>query len=251
MLPLNNVAVADGYSDAATLGPVVNCKFITFVLANNSAVMQINPVGVPVPDWGPEILITASQGNTISLASGVRFRNAVPGSVARVSGYLAQPNDPIFTGGPLFAGTLTGGGSVTPPGGGFVELAYAQITAPVAVSATTEATATPIVTAPSINGDGSTPIAIEFFAPYSAQNTTAQEMYLVLYDTGATIGILVHARFPYVGPPFYASQRLIPSVGAHVFSIRAFVAGSGGSPAINAGPGGAGQLLPAYIRITN
>jgi len=118
VLIINNAACGDVYSDAATLGPIVNCKFVTFVVANNSAVMQINPVGIPSPDWGSEILVTASQGNTINLCSGVRFRNAVAGSVARVSAVLSQPNDPVFTGGPLFAGTLSGGGGVTPPAGG-------------------------------------------------------------------------------------------------------------------------------------
>lgn len=131
------------------------------------------------------------------------------------------------------------------------ELAYVERTTSVAIAATTEATATVVLTAPALTLDGATAILIEFFTPEAPQNTTAQEMWFVLYGDGAAIGVLGHMKFPYAATPFFGKRRITPAAGAHTYSVRAYraSAGSGGSPAINAGAGGVGQLVASYLRI--
>jgi len=83
--------------------------------------MQIAPAGIPEPDWGPEMVVNTSQGNALYECSGVRFRNAIAGQVATVSGYLAQPNDPIWN------LTGAGGAGTTPPPSNTV--GFARVTA--------------------------------------------------------------------------------------------------------------------------
>jgi hypothetical protein len=126
------------------------------------------------------------------------------------------------------------------------EYTYDEFTAPVAVAAATEATATTVVTATAYTFDGATPVVVEFFAPAAVRGTN--RIAFVLYDGAASIGIL--ANEPNVQGaewPVFVARRLTPSAAAHTYSVRAFV--DAGAGTVTAGAGGVGNYMPGYIRI--
>jgi len=129
------------------------------------------------------------------------------------------------------------------------ELAYAEITASVAVTATSEAGAQTVVTAPAITVDGATSILIEFSAMQLAP-PSGQQLYLFLFDGSTSLGILTIAVPGSVaaGWPGRVARRLTPSAGTHTYSIRAST--SGGTANVIAGAGGVGVFVPAFVRIS-
>ncbi len=135
------------------------------------------------------------------------------------------------------------------------ELAYAEITAIVDLTATSEGGANVIVTAPAITCDGATTIIVEFFSPcYSPGAGDGRYSGLLLYDNGVLLGWLGQTQNDgstaggQVGNAVEVKRRFTPSAGSHVFSVRAFSNAGGGK--IYSGPGGAGTYLPSYIRIS-
>lgn len=131
------------------------------------------------------------------------------------------------------------------------ELAYTEITAPVSVTATTEAAANTVISAPAVTFDGS-PVLIQFFAPYATtHNVTNATIYAVLFEDGVSLGrlsILVSPAAATMYGPLNVVRRMVPSAGSHTYTIRAFV--STGTGSVVAGTGGAGLYVPAFIRIT-
>ncbi|HEY6018707.1 MAG TPA: hypothetical protein VIY48_02100 [Candidatus Paceibacterota bacterium] len=127
------------------------------------------------------------------------------------------------------------------------ELAYNEFTADVSQTATTAATANTVVTASSISLDGSTPVVVEFFAPYGI-SAAGQLLNIELYDNGSATGLMgtFGAAATIDGTPNYR-RRITPSAGAHVYSARAWAGAAGGT--VKAGVGGAGVLMPGFIRI--
>lgn len=131
------------------------------------------------------------------------------------------------------------------------EIAYQEFTANTGIGATTEGTATTIVTAPAVECDGK-PILIEFFCGRIVTGTNT--LQLVLYDSvdgaaAASIGLIGQKLAAGEELGCNVSRRLVPAPGKHTFSIRGFVdAGITGNA--NASTGGAGKLVPGYIRIT-
>lgn len=125
------------------------------------------------------------------------------------------------------------------------ELDYAQITANIAaISATTEATSVAVITGNAVTYDGSK-IKITFFTPLAA---LAAQLNFVLYRDTTPIG---QSRInPGNGPgtPVEIEFFDTPTPGSHTYSIKAFVAS--GTATISAGAGGAGNLLPAFLRVT-
>lgn len=130
-----------------------------------------------------------------------------------------------------------------------IELGTTEFTANVTVSATTEAGATTVVTAPAITFDGTTVALIEFFAPY-VDSSAAPVLTFVLYDGAASIGIFGGITITAASNRYLArlTRRLTPSNAAHTYSIRAFV--SSGTAVVNAGAGGVGVNLPGFIKVT-
>jgi len=132
------------------------------------------------------------------------------------------------------------------------ELAYAEITSIVTVSATTVGTAQVVVTAPAITCDGATPILIEFFAPGVAPpNIVGYFTQLWLFEDGVALGALATEMTPAAATQRGAvrvARRLTPTAGTHTYSIRTLV--TSGNGFIYAGPGGAGADSPAFIRIS-
>ena len=132
------------------------------------------------------------------------------------------------------------------------EITYEEIVADVTISATVEASADTIISTDSIEYDGN-PILIEFFAPRVTpfDSDTALVAITLWQDTTDMGRIWLSATVAAMnaGPSgVYAARRLTPSKGPHVYSVRGFR--TVGSGVVNAGGGGAGNHIPAFIRIT-
>lgn len=132
------------------------------------------------------------------------------------------------------------------------ELAYAQITAEVTgITTSSAATATNIVSAGAVTFDGSA-VMVEFYTPQAESPAVADGRILFeLYDGGSavmTIGALGSETAAAQKACVLVRVRFTPSAAAHTYSVRAWV--SSGTGSVRAGAGGAGVLVPAYIRIT-
>lgn len=155
---------------------------------------------------------------------------------------------------PLAGKVLTGAGVTTrvaykyPPG---YEFDYAELTGSVTISGTTEAAATTILTGNAVTYDGSTIIKIEAFFPLITwvQNDNTR---FWLYDGSSSIGEIARRTAPTTTPAHQSEgtfqRRLTPSAAAHTYGIRASSPTGGGN--VNGGAGGAGNLVPGFIRIT-
>jgi hypothetical protein len=168
------------------------------------------------------------------------------------------------------------------------ELDYAQITSSVYPTATTEASSTPIVTGNAVTYDGSTPVLVEFFAPccrsdstialtvtatvtvgsspigvaitpdgayayvtnYGSNNVSVIAAYgllvLNLFDGSSAVGRL--GLVMSTQAPVRVACRITPAAGSHTYSIRGQV--NAGTGVVSCGPGGPGQEMPAYLRIS-
>jgi hypothetical protein len=125
------------------------------------------------------------------------------------------------------------------------ELAYVEFVATVSVTAASEAAAQTIVTAPSLTVNGTQVIEIAFYSADVNTGGTGQ-FFFAVFDGAQSTGIA--AKFDTSNDtPLYFARRLRPSAGAHIFSIRAWR--PGGTGTVVAGPGGAGQTVPGYMRI--
>lgn len=139
-----------------------------------------------------------------------------------------------------------------PPDNSSREVVYTEKTSSTNITATTEGTATTIITASAFNADGSSAYVIEFFCEFlqlaAASNTTK----LWLYQDGSSIGQIGTHRFGSVpdvdGWSVFVARRLIPSSGSRTYSIRGSV--DSGTAIATAGAGGSGAFMPAFIRIT-
>lgn len=127
-------------------------------------------------------------------------------------------------------------------------VSYTEFTAGVSITATTEAGANTLVTAPALAADGATSYLIEFAAPQVA-NQPASGLAFVLYDGATSLGFIGQASTGTTqNPPVNLPRRLTPSAGSHTYSIRAFSGVSGAS--VFADTGGAGKNVPGFIQIT-
>ncbi len=137
-----------------------------------------------------------------------------------------------------------------PPG---YELDYVQITSPVSITATSEATATTCITGSAVSYDGSTVVEIDWFAPYVNPDNSVAGRYMqaILYDGSSSIGELNVLGNQVAGQTMWSvlrgSRRLTPSNASHTYSIRAYV--SAGTGSFGAGAAGTGNYQPAFIRV--
>lgn len=176
---------------------------------------------------------------------GTTWQTVAPFS-ERASCYVG-PDAPAGT---TYAGDLwwdTDDPTIAYPG---AELAYNQIAANVPISATTDAAAQTVVAAPATTFDGS-PIVVEFFCPnaYSASVAGSYIMF-TLWDGSTNLGWLCGQQDPVaalMSVPVRGARRLTPTVGSHTYSIRSWASTTG---MVQAGPGGAGAYMPAFIRVT-
>lgn len=138
------------------------------------------------------------------------------------------------------------------------ELGYTEITAGVNTTATTEATATTVVTAPTITFDGSTIAIVTFWAPRFAQSSAAAiECFGAYFDSvnggaAASIGQVMDHNISETSVvkkgPIICKYHFTPSAATHQFSFRIWGSAAGGWT-IGAGPAGAGNIMPAFIRV--
>lgn len=133
------------------------------------------------------------------------------------------------------------------------QLAYVEKTSDTSITATVEASADTVVTAGAIVFDGSTAVIIEFWTPALRAAATAGAILNVwLFDGSSSIGRLAAVENPatsvFTAFPGLMGRRITPSAASHTYSIRSTV--STGTGTVRGGAGGAGTLVPAYIRIT-
>lgn len=153
-------------------------------------------------------------------------------------------------------GRVTSATSVPIAGGsgtiGF-EVGYDQITAAVNIASTTEATGTTIIAGSAHTFDGA-PVLAEFFSPLLRSGTTSGSQTTCCLFEGATeIGRLVVIQTPTSGQsggPVTGHLRFTPSAASHTYSVTAFATSLTGTPLVNAGTGGTGQVVPAFLRFT-
>ncbi len=166
-LTLNNVALADSFSDDATLGPARAGILLSVTVANASAFVQFKrliPGGGDV-EWGPELLVPPTSFQFANIIA-FRARNAVAGEVARVIATLWEPSDPQPQGSTPFTQILAASGSVAgvvevPVGsvvgyGGTVDPPFFLICNGRAISRTTYASLFAVLGTAYGAGDGST-----------------------------------------------------------------------------------------------
>lgn len=143
-------------------------------------------------------------------------------------------------------------GPVANLGGGF-EIGYDQITAPVNITATTQATATTVIPGTPHTFDGN-PVMFEFHAPWSQADVSAgSNVWVALYEGSTWIAGFSLTTAPTnsnVYTPLHGSMRYTPSAGVHTYSVKAY-ASLGTSAVIGAQPGGSGNWSPAYLRATS
>jgi hypothetical protein len=245
VLAANDIPLLDGYDPSTTYIDPAGVK-VDLQVWNNSAVFQLyklygeDPVPVAEDATGPGSM-------SFTGAIGVRAKNKVAGQVARVFVRIPNRTDPQAVGFTPITAILTAGG-VKVPG---QEIAYQEFTSAVTLAGTTEATATQLVNASSITADGSTPIYVEFEAPYVDQVGTQRALF-ALYQDGASIGLLSN-ELPAGGGAggvthVRLARRFLPLSGAHVYGIRGF--STLGTSVVGAGVGGSGNYMPGFIRIT-
>jgi len=114
-----------------------------------------------------------------------------------------------------------------------------------------ESSAATIVSGASVTYDGSTVVSIEFYAPFVAPNGVS-EMHLCLFDGSSSLGRMGGGFQGVAGDfrwPVYLVRQVTPSAGVHTYSIRGFSVG-GPAGEVEAGAGGSGALMPAFMRIT-
>jgi len=132
------------------------------------------------------------------------------------------------------------------------EIDYAQITSPVNVTASVEASGDTVVSGNAVTYDGSTVVMITFYAPAFSPAAGANNLSFLLFDGSSSIGYIGGSlgsdASNVMRVPIMLSRRLTPSNASHTYSIRAIV--NTGTGVVSAGAGGAGAYQPAYIRIT-
>lgn len=133
--------------------------------------------------------------------------------------------------------------AVAVPGSG--DLAYQEFTSSVAITGTSSATATTIVTAPAFTADGSTIVVIEFCATYISKGNA--EIQIGLFEDGTAIGRMAYTQGTFI-PIGRPARRRTPASGSRTYSIRGWV--DGGSGSVAGGAGGTGNTdQPGFIRI--
>ena len=218
------------------------------------------PLSNPVNGWTnigstlPSILGYTSSyiaGNAVYLVGGQNSGGAA-NTIFSAPIYSGSPDVSSNPSWKVDSNYSSGGGSGTSSqtSNGNYELAYSQITSGVTTTATTQATATTVVSAPSTTFDGATPVMVEFFAPTIDNTSSGGTVNLALYD-GSTVVSYIGQTSVSSGRIWVNSsvaQRIVPSAGAHTYSIRVYV--DTGTGAVQAGTGVGGALPPGYIRIT-
>lgn len=200
------------------------------------------------PDSGA-IGPTGAQGATGAGATGATGPQGATGAAGSPGGATGATG-PVGATGTQGATGATGVGATGATGadGTSVEYDYVEITSNVTVSATTEAGSTTVITGNAVSYNGSTRVKIEFFAPLV---DARQFVVCTLWDGSTDLGWISQTESnnsTTMGGPHYGVRYLTPSNASHTYSIKAYRGATAGT--VFAGSGGAGNPLPAYMRIT-
>ncbi len=220
---LTGATTASRYVGGTTTGHPVSGTFSTgdFVIDQSGSLWICTSGGTP----GTWVALGSASGN---IPSG--------GAAGQVVGY---------------GGTSGTGTWVYDPG---FEIAYAQITSPASITDTAEATATALITC-TATFDGF-PVLLDVYSQRIAMPTgaTSNVAIFTLFEGSTQIGRLASYRSLSVTPqnqiPVNASYRFTPSAGSHTYKLCCFVSAATGGPILDAGAGGTGTPLPAFMRFT-
>lgn len=128
------------------------------------------------------------------------------------------------------------------------EVAYAEFTSPVSVTATTEATANQLVSSGAIVYEA-VPHLIEFGAA-QCQGVDGVVTSFVLFDGSTALGRVGNwSGAAGIRPLALIPRRLTPSAGSHTYRLCAHQ-NVAGTTTVTVGAGGAGTAMPGFIRIT-
>lgn len=131
------------------------------------------------------------------------------------------------------------------------KFAYNEFTSNVAITALTEATANTIVSVAGVQFDGATEVVIDFRCVAVHHTVQFAQTQVVVFDGATAIGQIGLWHAPdattYQATNF-VPFRMTPTAGTHTFSICAFT--NVATASFIAGPGGAGNFAPGFIRVT-
>jgi len=132
-------------------------------------------------------------------------------------------------------------------------IGYDQITTTVNITGTAEATPTTVIPGSTYIFDGA-PVWAEFFSPSVNPPSVASQALIICLFEGATEicrwGDIRSASASFNANPITLRYRFTPSPGNHTYSIKAFASSVTGTPAVQAGAGGAATDMPAYLSFT-
>lgn len=135
-----------------------------------------------------------------------------------------------------------------PPGH---EFDYVAVTSALTVTAVTEGTAQTFITGSSVAYDGSTIVIIEVYCPgVQGSSTNNSSMLVILYEDSTLLGIIGQTRSSAnsATSPMLARVRRTPSNASHQYIAKVYsTAGTDG--VLNAGTGGTGNRVAAYLRV--
>lgn len=130
------------------------------------------------------------------------------------------------------------------------EVAYSEFTSDYSTTATSEATATQIVTAGALTYEA-VPHEIEFFAPAGQGPANDVLFRFALFDGTTIVGNLgtVEGSSTSMRVPIgKLSTRLTPTAASHTYNVKGWV--GSGTGTLFAGNGGTDNELPGFMRIT-
>lgn len=172
-------------------------------------------------------------------------------AVEAIQGVAVSGTSPS-TGQVLTAADATHAAWASPSAGGSREIGYAQITAPVNITDTAEATATAIITLGPLAYDGSAVLIEAFGIVVMDTGVATHTLQLTLFEGATEITRLAQVRS--VSTAFnnietvHAVYRFSPGAGNHTYKLCAFVSATTGTPKIDAGAGGTAGSPPAFLR---
>lgn len=214
-LYLTDDAVADAINNLYASGKIT---------VSDAAAPFPRPTGMPVVDHGdgsPEGLQYAPQGSLfLRRDGGDSWHLYVKTTGAMINtGWVALPSQ---------------------------EFDFAEITSsPAGITATTEAASQPVISGNSVYFDGSR-VKVSCFVPKLSASTSLTATFVVFRDStvlGQVFGGAVATTS--VGTGFELFD--MPPTGAHTYAVKAFV--STGTLTVDAGAGGAGNLVPGWLRV--
>lgn len=173
----------------------------------------------------------------------------VDGSITPAAGDIPISSLAAGLSGQLIGGTVP---SYLYPAG--YEIAYNQITSPVNIASTTEATPTSII-AGSAKTYEAVAYLFEFCTPEIVlPSTTGGTVTILFIEDTVSIGRLCVLQNDITGGqsgiPLAQHYRYTPAAGSHTYGISAFCSATTGTPSVQAGAAGINTLVPAFLRAT-